>query len=118
MEFDLLCFTLFVYSQLPIQWLANTLSHDAKFNVRNDDIKPQSKILNNDEWKMLYNLIYLLYEFEQATALLGGSNYVTLSAMFHIIQQLIYNLRNNYSNIDDTTIQAVCNAILTDMEKR
>ncbi|CAG8741876.1 8388_t:CDS:2, partial [Cetraspora pellucida] len=75
--------------KLPIQWLANTLSYDAKFNVRND-----------------------------ATALLGGSNYVTLSAMFPIIQRLIYNLRNNYSNIDDTTIQAVRNAILTDMEKR
>ncbi|CAG8765353.1 12082_t:CDS:2 [Cetraspora pellucida] len=96
----------------------NTLSYDAKFNIHNDGIKFQSKILNDDEWKTLYNLIHLLYEFEKATALLGGSNYVTLSAMFPIIQWLIYNLHNNYSNIDDTTIQAVHNTILTDMEKR
>ncbi|CAG8667243.1 34122_t:CDS:1, partial [Racocetra persica] len=35
--------------KLLIQWLANILNHDAKSNIRNDGIKLQSKLLNEDE---------------------------------------------------------------------
>ncbi|CAG8741852.1 9618_t:CDS:2 [Cetraspora pellucida] len=51
----------------------------------------QSKILNDNEWKMLYNLIHLLYEFEQATALLGGSNYRNLQQENDILIENNFN---------------------------
>ncbi|CAG8843474.1 34618_t:CDS:2, partial [Racocetra persica] len=51
-------------------------------------------------------------------ALFSGSKYVTLSFIFPIMQQLINNLQNNYLDLDDITIQAVHNTILTDIEKR
>jgi hypothetical protein len=47
-------------------------------------------MLNDNEWKLLDELIRLLIPIESATEFLGGQKYSTLSLIFPTIQTLKY----------------------------
>ncbi|CAG8717473.1 4173_t:CDS:1, partial [Dentiscutata heterogama] len=53
-------------------------------------INIRDKLLSNKEFKVVRDLVELLYLFDKATKIFSRSNYATLSIMVPTIEELVY----------------------------
>lgn len=77
-----------LYLRDAIEELAAKLFRDRDSNVKKDGRQIKKINLSDDEWNFMESLVTLLSPFEEATTLLGGSNYTTLSLMHPVISDL------------------------------
>ncbi|GBC00393.1 hypothetical protein RclHR1_03840015 [Rhizophagus clarus] len=94
-----------------IDIMASSLSVNSNPQVRKDGKRLKEINLVDEEWEALRRLTNILKKFAEATDLLGGSTYTTISFMhqaLQIIKRDICTTSTNESvNIDPTTLDTV-----------
>ena len=86
----------------PIKRVHATLALETDRDAKKDYQRLTNLMLNNDEWKLLDELIKILIPIESATEFLGGQKYSTLSLIFPTIQTLEYEYTPNlYDETND-----------------
>ncbi|CAG8840439.1 38927_t:CDS:2, partial [Gigaspora margarita] len=77
----------FVKLERPIKWLANDLENSTNTDHQCDGNNIQEKILFNDEFLEIRDLVELLCPFIKATEIFSSSNYATLCIIVPIIKE-------------------------------
>jgi hypothetical protein len=76
----------------------------------------QKQSLHDNEWHRIAELTRLLEPFEEATVLLSGENYVTISMVQSVVSALLQFCAA--FNSDSLTIKMTCKDIALDLSKR
>ncbi|GES79445.1 zinc finger BED domain-containing protein 1-like [Rhizophagus clarus] len=94
-----------------IDIMTSSLSVDSNPQVRKDGKKLKETNLVDEEWEALRRLTNILKKFAEATDLLDGSTYTTISFMHQALQIIKQNIcttsTNESVNIDLTTLDIV-----------
>ncbi|CAG8853164.1 11422_t:CDS:2, partial [Gigaspora margarita] len=85
---------------------------------RKDGQSLSSKLLSENEWNELEELITLLAPFAQITELIGGSHYPTLSMMLPTISCLFTHLNQMKASLISPNILDICHQIENSMFTR
>jgi hypothetical protein len=90
-----------LYLKDAIDQLAIDLTRDQDNNIKKDGRRLKKFNLSDEEWIFMENLVDLLSILEEATTILGGSNYVTLSLMYPTISELKNHFSSNNNNTEN-----------------
>ncbi|CAG8678669.1 6747_t:CDS:1, partial [Acaulospora morrowiae] len=75
-----------------IDFMITKLSLDENYQIRKESIRLKQINLNDVEWEAITNLITILEPFAEATELLRGSKYATISFMYNAITVITNSL--------------------------
>lgn len=93
-----------------IDVMASSLSIDSDAQARRDGKRLKKINLVDNEWEALKKLTNILEKFAEATEILGGSNYTTISLMYQaleVIKKELYISTEESVVIDLTTLNTV-----------
>ncbi|CAG8772013.1 1343_t:CDS:2, partial [Cetraspora pellucida] len=96
-----------------IQDLVNDLKNSTNIEHQHDGSNIQEKLLSNNEFQIIRDLVDLLHLFHKAIEFLSDSNYATLSIIVPTIKELINHLNNINNKFD--IINKVKNTILNNL---
>ena len=79
--------------------------------------RDRSLLLSTDDFTVLEELVSVLRSIQQATELLSGSKYATVSCMFPVLQQLLkHSLKT--SEEDSSVMKSIKESIAQDLATR
>ncbi|KAF0548148.1 zinc finger bed domain-containing protein 1-like [Gigaspora margarita] len=100
----------------PIKWLVNDLENSSNIEHQCDGSNIREKMLSNNEFQDIHDLVDLLYPFDKVTEILPGFNYATLCIIVPTIEKLV-NCFNNI-NSESSIINEVKDTILDNLSSR
>ncbi|CAG8518982.1 915_t:CDS:2, partial [Cetraspora pellucida] len=92
--------------QKALDIMLATLDAKSDYNSKTDTKQLHAIILTKNEWQILKQLTNLLAPFAEATTLLGGSTYFTLSFMLSAIKVLLQNCKPKANDYKDYQIKS------------
>ncbi|GBC20052.1 hypothetical protein GLOIN_2v1482909 [Rhizophagus irregularis DAOM 181602=DAOM 197198] len=84
--------------------MITTLCIDSDKQAKKDGKQLKDINLTEDEWNAISELISILEPFANATELLGGSQYVTVSFMYPAINVIIKDVKPSNSNSNEVEV--------------
>lgn len=87
--------------QKALDIMLATMNAESNYNTKKGAKRLHAIMLTKDEWKTLEQLTNLLAPFAEATTLLGGSTYSTISFISPAIKVLLQNCKPRLIDYDD-----------------
>lgn len=115
--------TFFVLKRLlqlrdAVEQLAKSLNRHPEYQQKKDGQNLSGRLLSEEEWNELEDLLKLLSPFAQSTKLIGGAQYPTLGMMLPTISLLLSHIRQMKTSLSSSSILNVCQRIENSMLAR